>query len=389
MLPVSCCAEVCVWGIPDARKLGRLVPTCHPMQRLFVYSRKEEHAAAAAAPAPQLPLWRKLIYSGVSGAIATTCIYPLDFVKTQLQDQRGDTSAGGRAAPPPAGVKSTSNGTGTAPSHRIPHAQPPKYTGPLDCARKIVQADGLMGLYRGWPPNVILVMPEKALKITANDYFRSVLAPADGSTPSMGRQMLAGALAGFIQVFVTNPMELLKIQGATMKKKFAAGEISHMKSYSQLAGELGMMGLYTGVVSTWMRDVPFSLIYFPLYFEATQRIKAKAAALDRNMSVTATALIAGTVAGTFGAGLTTPLDVIKTRVHSQALASRAAAGGSQPSLGAFLVREVALIRTNFVEILRTEGPTAFFKGVVPRVLIISPLFGITMTAYENFVKVFG
>ncbi len=29
-----------------------------------------------------------------------------------------------------------------------------------------------------------------------------------------------------------------------------------------------------------------------------------------------------------------------------------------------------------------EGPRALFKGVIPRVMIISPLFGITLATYE-------
>jgi hypothetical protein len=55
-------------------------------------------------------------------------------------------------------------------------------------------------------------------------------------------------------------MELLKIQGVTMKDKFARGEIPKMMSYGQLIRKLGASGLYTGVVATWIRDVPFSLV---------------------------------------------------------------------------------------------------------------------------------
>jgi len=256
------------------------------------------------------------------------------------------------------------------------------YAGPLDCAKKIIQADGLKGLYRGWPPNVLLVMPEKALKITANEQFRAMLNSGPVGAPlPLPKQILAGGLAGFVQVFITCPMELLKIQGATMKDKFLRGEISRMKPYSELARDLGIAGLYTGVVSTWLRDVPFSFVYFPIYYEASGHLKKSD--MFRNSSDTSIALVAGAIAGTAAAAITTPLDVIKTRVHANARRS-----DIPPGLGPFFRKEIGLVKDVFARTLKEEGPTAFFKGVVPRVLIISPLFGITMTTYQKFVSLF-
>uniref|UniRef100_A0A7S1EUB8 Mitochondrial carrier protein n=1 Tax=Timspurckia oligopyrenoides TaxID=708627 RepID=A0A7S1EUB8_9RHOD len=302
-------------------------------------------------PKNLVSLWEKILFSGISGAIATTCIYPLDITKTKLQAQK--------------------SGSNTL-----------KYKGPLDCAIKIIQSEGWQGMFRGWPPNVILVMPEKALKITANDWLRSLLWKGPADKMPAGRQICAGGLAGFIQVIVTNPMELLKIQGVTMKDKFSRGEISRIKPYAELSRDLGFSGLYTGVVSTWMRDVPFSFIYFPLYAEAFQRLKKKYS----NNNLTMLAFAAGTVAGTCAAGLTTPLDVIKTRVQSNAgLGTRIA---YTSPLHFFKVEFSRVARTS-AKILSEEGAGAFFKGIVPRVLIISPLFGITMTCYETFVRRFS
>uniref|UniRef100_A0A7S0XK00 Mitochondrial carrier protein n=1 Tax=Erythrolobus madagascarensis TaxID=708628 RepID=A0A7S0XK00_9RHOD len=324
-------------------------------------------AAAAAAAASHVPFWKKIVFSGVSGAVATTVIYPLDITKTKLQDQRGGSSVGGRM-----------------------------YSGPLDCALKILRSEGLPGMFRGWPPNVLLVMPEKALKITANDALRSSLWQGPSETMPVSRQVLAGGLAGFIQVIVTNPMELLKIQGATMKDKFAKGEIPRIKSYTELARELGFVGLYTGVVSTWMRDVPFSFIYFPMYAEVLRYLKSRYAAPSSPSSSTrsgsgvnhtALAFSAGTAAGTIAAGLTTPLDVIKTRVHSAAATS--VLESQSTGLSGFFSAELSRVSTTASSILHQEGPGAFWKGVLPRVLIISPLFGITMTCYETLVSVFA
>ena len=116
-------------------------------------------------------MYKKIIFSGISGAIATTCIYPLACTKTRLQAEEGKMR-----------------------------------TSPLAMMRLIVKEGGWAGLYRGWPPNVLLVMPEKAIKLTANDYFRRKLKGWRGKGPlTISWEMAAGALAGCVQVVATCP----------------------------------------------------------------------------------------------------------------------------------------------------------------------------------------
>ena len=51
----------------------------------------------------------------------------------------------------------------------------------------------------------------QAIQLAANDYFRHRLTTKDGRLP-IPREMMAGGCAGFCQIIVTTPMELLKIQ---------------------------------------------------------------------------------------------------------------------------------------------------------------------------------
>lgn len=60
--------------------------------------------------------------------------------------------------------------------------------------------------------NVLLITPEKAIKLVANDCFRFYLAVPHQEHLSLTRGMIAGGGAGFCQIIVTTPMELLKIQ---------------------------------------------------------------------------------------------------------------------------------------------------------------------------------
>ena len=46
------------------------------------------------------------------------------------------------------------------------------YTSMLDCFRKTYRAEGFKGMYRGSAVNILLITPEKAIKLAANDFFR-------------------------------------------------------------------------------------------------------------------------------------------------------------------------------------------------------------------------
>ena len=103
------------------------------------------------------------------------------------------------------------------------------------------------------------------------------------------REMLAGCGAGTCQVIVTTPMEMLKIQlqdagriaaqkklmaaQAQLSPSSAAGAaepvVEARTTATQITRELlrskGIAGLYKGLGATLLRDVPFSIVYFPLF----------------------------------------------------------------------------------------------------------------------------
>ena len=290
-----------------------------------------------------VPLWKKVVFSGLSGAIATTCIYPLAITKTKLHMETGSVRSG-----------------------------------PWQMVRRIAAEGGAVGFYRGWPPNVLLVMPEKAIKLSANDYFQQRLRRPGQAVLMLPQELAAGGLAGLCQVVATQPMELLQIRGAVMADRVKQGELKGAVSYPALVRQLGLSGLYTGVVATLARDIPFSMCYFSMYSQLKRRMLR-----DSSEQLMLKSLLAGCIAGTAAAALTCPFDVVKTRVQAAA----APAPGLSPFQ--FLSRELQLWRQTFSHLLRHEGAPALFRGVLPRCAIISPLFGITMTCYEEFQQLWG
>ncbi|KAG7154858.1 Calcium-binding mitochondrial carrier protein Aralar1-like, partial [Homarus americanus] len=201
----------------------------------------------------------------------------------------------------------------------------------------VIRHEGVMGLYRGLVPQLIGVAPEKAIKLTVNDLVRDKLTDKKGNIPLWG-EVLAGSCAGGSQVVFTNPLEIVKI------RLQVAGEIATSKKPSAIAvvKELGFLGLYKGARACLLRDIPFSAIYFPVYAHS-KRLLADENGYNSALSL----LIAGAIGGVPAASLTTPADVIKTRLQVAARAGQTTYSG---------VFDAAR------KIWREEGTKAFWKG---------------------------
>ncbi|XP_016398425.1 calcium-binding mitochondrial carrier protein Aralar2-like [Sinocyclocheilus rhinocerous] len=245
----------------------------------------------------------------VAGAVGATAVYPIDLVKTRMQNQRSSGS----------------------------FVDELMYKNSIDCFKKVVRYEGFFGLYRGLVPQLLGVAPEKAIKLTVNDFVRGKTMKKDGSVP-IPAEILAGGCAGGSQVIFTNPLEIVKI------RLQVAGEITtgpHVSALSVIR-DLGFFGLYKGAKACFLRDIPFSAIYFPCYAHT------KAALTDEDGRVgPGRLLLAGALAGMPAASLVTPADVIKTRLQVAARAGQTMYNG---------------LIDCFWKILQEEGPRAFWKG---------------------------
>lgn len=242
-------------------------------------------------------------------AVGATAVYPIDLVKTRMQNQRTGSFVGEVA-----------------------------YRNSIDCFKKVIRHEGFVGLYRGLVPQLMGVAPEKAIKLTVNDLVRDKFNGFSDGIPLWG-EFAAGACAGGSQVVFTNPLEIVKI------RLQVAGEIADVGrrvGALSVVKELGLFGLYKGARACLLRDVPFSAIYFPAYAHT----KAWFADED-GYNHPLTLLLAGAIAGVPAASLVTPADVIKTRLQVVARQGQTTYSG-------------VLDATR--KIYAEEGPRAFWKG---------------------------
>lgn len=117
------------------------------------------------------------LLGSLAGAFGAFMVYPIDLVKTRMQNQRG-----------------------ADPGQRL-------YNNSIDCFRKVVRNEGFLGLYSGVLPQLVGVAPEKAIKLTVNDAVRGYFSDKNGKI-WVGHELLAGGTAGACQVVSSCPLKV-------------------------------------------------------------------------------------------------------------------------------------------------------------------------------------
>ncbi|KAH9609491.1 hypothetical protein KSS87_018704 [Heliosperma pusillum] len=224
--------------------------------------------------------------------------------------------------------------------------------------------------------------------------------------------------------FVYVPCEVMKqrmqVQGSSdswssVISKAHSGKIPEVQMYgyyngmfhagSSILKEQGPKGLYAGYWSTLARDVPFAGLMV-MFYEALKDltdygIKKWSPTPNYQLNNTVEGLLLGGVAGGLSAYVTTPLDVIKTRLQVQG-------PDLNKTQGILLYEGISILEDTVAEVkLQTrpqagtvktseykgwfhaihrmwmiEGPKGMFRGSVPRVIWYVPASALTFMAVE-------
>jgi len=175
--------------------------------------------------------------------------------------------------------------------------------------------------------------------------------------------MLAASLGEIAACAVRVPTEVIKQRAQAKQHPSSLAALTFVLRQREVHG-IGHVWreLYRGWGITVVREVPFTVIQFPLW-EAMKRWATSRREEGVATGITATeSAVFGSISGAIAAGLTTPLDVLKTRM--------------------MLAKE----RESMVSITRriwsNEGGKVFFSGIGPRTMWISIGGAVFLGSYQ-------
>jgi len=269
------------------------------------------------------PFTTALLSGALAGTTVDLSLYPLDTLKTRLQSPNG-----------------------------------------------FIVSGGFTGIYRGVGSAIIGSAPGAALFFCTYEYTKSFLSArrkaAEVTQGHVGEwtapieHMLAASLGEMAACAVRVPTEVVKQRAQAGQHPSSLSALTGILSQYRGIGISGVwMELYRGWSVTIMREVPFTVIQFPLW-ESMKEYRRRTSGKDV-ISAFESAVF-GSASGAVAAGVTTPLDVLKTRM--------------------MLAKEKTAMVPLLKQILEDSGPKAFFAGIGPRILWISAGGAIFLGSYQ-------
>lgn len=252
-----------------------------------------------------------LVAGAIAGAAVDLTLYPLDTIKTRLQSQQGFAASG-----------------------------------------------GFKRIYAGVPAIAVGSAPGAALFFVSYEkskrYFDKIFPH------SAYAHMTAAGFGEIVACLIRVPTEVIK-QRAQASPSMSVPRLVIHGVYNE-----GLSGFYRGYWSTVSREIPFSIIEFPIWEYLKKSWSEKQ---GHPVSALQTAAC-GSIAGAIAAGATTPLDVAKTRI----MLSRKVTGSRMT------------IRSVLTDIYRVKGMKGIFAGFWPRITWMALGGFVFFGAYDKAVR---
>ncbi len=138
----------------------------------------------------------------------------------------------------------------------------PKYNGTLDCARKVIAEEGVLGgMYKGTGLTFLRDCPGSVAYYGAYELLKRALSPDDGSGKlSVAATLTAGGLAGMCNWIVAVPPDVLKSRFQTAPEGRYPGGARQV--LAELIKEEGITGIYKGLGPAMLRAFPANAACF-------------------------------------------------------------------------------------------------------------------------------
>jgi len=254
------------------------------------------------------------------------------------------------------------------------HSAARKYPGFISGASIIIRNEGIKGLYKGLSASLCREGSYSSIRLGLYDPMKEFLGSITGSSTtttnasSLGNKILAGACTGALGSALANPTDLIKIrmQGDVKGTRYNSLRNAALSIWAKE----GLKGLYTGVGATTQRAILLTATQIPSYDHSKHLL------LKQNMFEEGVLLhmICSMFAGFMTATVTSPVDVIKTRIMNQKRS------GNNIYKGSFDAG---------YQILKTEGIQGFYKGWFPNWMRIGPHTIVTLMIFEQLRSVVG
>ena len=232
--------------------------------------------------------------------------------------------------------------------------------GIFTAVREIWKTQGVKGFYQGLTPYLVSDASSGAVKFAAFEVFKEFIEDITPKEWHKAMYFVSAAGAFIVCSFVLVPGEVIKCRMQATAAGKSLGSI-----ISSIWVKDGWRGFFAGYGATLLRDVPYTMLELGVYENLKVFLKNRRSATELSQREE---IFAASVTGVVAASLTTPLDLVKTKLMMQSTS----AGGQYSG-----VLDV------FKSLYQTQGVGGIFSGMTARVTWLLPFTVIYLGVYES------
>jgi len=254
------------------------------------------------------------------------------------------------------------------------------YRGLFRSFPQIIKDEGISGLYKGFGPSVLREGVYAGLRMGLYEPIKTLFGEntAQGVQLSFWKNCICGAFSGAIGAALANPTDVAKIRmQAEGKLQFGQKPLytSTWNAFSTIYKQEGFKGLYKGTLPTTQRAFIISAAMMPTY-DHTKHWLLENKWLEKDNIYAH--LSAGMVAGFTMAFVTSPVDVVKTRLMNQRTHSIPA------NTYVYKGMTDCAIKT-----FKSEGLLGLYKGFIPSWARLGPHTILAVSIFEQLRRLAG
>jgi solute carrier family 25 (mitochondrial iron transporter), member 28/37 len=278
----------------------------------------------------------------------------------------------------------------------------------------LLQSEGLFRLYRGAPAVILACIPSHAAYFSAYEFGKKTFNVSHESGHNPLGAAASGSLATMVHDAVLTPMDVVK-------QRMQLGYYKSVRdAVSTIVQNEGIFAFYRSYPTTVFMNIPFAAAAIAANDSLRRILHPMFASNNQKGSNDSTVpffvyLLSGAGGGAFAAAITSPIDIVKTRIQTSTLFSSSitsSASSSSPPLDSRIRSQVAWLYTSanpsplfmkrdskksqsqsamssnsrflstFRSIIEAEGVMGLWRGVGARIMIHAPSQAVSWVVYE-------
>ncbi|XP_029286453.1 calcium-binding mitochondrial carrier protein SCaMC-1-like isoform X2 [Cottoperca gobio] len=179
-----------------------------------------------------LRIHERFVAGSLAGATAQTAIYPMEVLKTRL----------------------TLRKTG-------------QFSGIADCAKQILQREGVAGFYKGYLPNLLSIVPYAGIDLAIYETLKFAWLNRNRGLADPGVMVLVGcgAVSSTCGQLATYPLALIRTRMQAQASVKGAPKPSMVALLHHIVTQEGVAGLYRGISPNLLKVIPAVSVSYAVY----------------------------------------------------------------------------------------------------------------------------